>query len=111
MTMRPMPDELPENIYYWLQRSHTPWIVNVDLDYFFAKGPDDEEEGAWVSMFSDDYIDLIFTQLGAALADGLVKVATVCLTPSNFTPGWTECLNLSERIFTLLNAKHPTFEG
>ena len=110
-TIRPLPDELPQNLYYWLQRSPAPWIVNVDLDYFFVQGPDDNEEGRWLPMFSNDYIDMIFSQLRMALDDGSAKVVTVCLTPSNFTPGWTECIKLSERIFELLDAEFPILDG
>ena len=107
-TMRPRADELPENMPYWLRSAPSPWIVNIDLDYFFCQGessPDDE--GEWLPLFSAEFVDTVLRQLKAGLDAGHVKVVTICLTPSNFTPGWQECLNLSQRIFSSLGAKHP----
>lgn len=108
-TRRPKPDELPENILYWLRRKNNPWVVNVDLDYFFCAGASLEngEEGEWLQIFSDDYIEAVFLGIKTGLDAGLVKVVSVCLTPSNFTPGWQECLNLSRKMFDILDAKHP----
>lgn len=108
--MRPRADELPENLLYWLRSARCPWIVNIDLDYFFCQGAalSDEAEGEWLPLFSDEFIETVFRQLKEGLDAGLVKVVTVCLTPSNFTPGWQECLNLSQKIFSILGAKHPS---
>lgn len=109
-TRFPKADELGQNLLYWLHQSEAPWIVNIDLDYFFAAGPNfiGHPDGEWIPMFSDDYLDRIFEQVRIGLVERRVKVVTVCLTPSNFTPGWTECIEMSERIFALLGAEHPS---
>lgn len=106
---RPRPDELPKNISYWLSEWDEPWVVNIDLDYFFCidHAPDKNGNDVWIPMFSNDYIDNIVQQLRDFRHKGRIKVITVCLTPSNFTPGWGECLKLSRRIFDILGAKHP----
>lgn len=108
MAMRPRADELPENMLYWLASAASPWIVNIDLDYFFCQGePCDDDDGKWFPLFSDEFVDTVCRQLKAGLDAGHVKVVTVCLTPSNFTPGWQECLDMSEKIFSILGAKLP----
>lgn len=55
---RPRPDELPENIGYWLREWDEPWIVNIDLDYFFCVDHATNESGddVWIPMFSNAYI-------------------------------------------------------
>ena len=93
-------DELPQNIDYWLEGR---WIVNIDLDYFFCA---DAEDG-FIQMFSGKYLDATFQGLRRAMDSGNVAVVTVCLTPSNFTPGWAECLRMSRRIFSILGKRHP----
>lgn len=95
------PDELPENIDYWLERGR--WIVNIDLDYFFCA----DAAGDWIQMMSDAYIDEMFRGLRKAMDEGTVAVVTLCLTPSGYTPGWPECIRISRRIFRILGARHP----
>jgi hypothetical protein len=97
------PYDLPENLDYWLRQSRG-WIVNIDLDYFYCRGPGEDE---YLPLFSDDFIDKSFAALRGAMDAGLVAVVTVCLTPSHFTPGWDACLALSRRIFEILGARHP----
>ncbi|MFK0278628.1 UPF0489 family protein [Ensifer sp. NPDC090286] len=75
------PDELPENIDFWLEGG--PWIVNVDLDYFFCA----DTSGSWIQMVSDTYIDQTFRGVRKAMDNGSVAVVTVCLTPDGYTPG------------------------
>jgi len=101
-TIRSRPDEVPPNILYWLQDHRSPWIINIDLDYFFC-----ETDADWVPMFSDAFIDALFADIKTAMDEGRVGVVTLCLTPSDFTPGWDECLALSTRIFKILGAAHP----
>jgi hypothetical protein len=106
---RPLPHELPENILYWMQSSSSPWIVNVDLDYFFCAGENGQQrdEGEWLPLFSEHYINSVFSNVQKGIDAGLVKAVTVCLTPSDFTPGWQQCSDLSQAIFKILGAKHP----
>ena len=106
---RPPSDMLPQNLLYWLGNSGPPWIVNVDLDYFFCAGSNEKEldEGEWISLFSEEYIDAVFKQLRVGIDKQKIKVVTICLTPSYFTPGWQQCLSLSKRIFEILGREHP----
>ena len=96
------PYDLPANLYYWLKERN--WIVNIDLDYFFCDGMNEQE---FLPVFSEHYINETFAELRRAMDEGLVKTVTICLTPSNFTPGWDSCLALSRRIFDILGAEHP----
>lgn len=108
-TIRPRADEIPPNVLYWLRNEQAPWIVNIDLDYFFcavANPLSDDEE--WFPMFSDAFIETLFEEIKVAIDLGLVGVVTLCLTPTNFTAGWDECLKLSSTIFKVLDAAHPT---
>jgi UPF0489 domain len=108
-TQRPRPDQLSENIGYWLRQGKEPWIVNVDLDYFFCSESELDKNGheVWIPLFSDSYIESIFKQVRELKKIGRAKVVTVCLTPSSFTPGWQGCLNLSRKIFDILKVRHP----
>jgi UPF0489 domain len=90
-TLFSQPWELPENLSYWLDPSYGPWIVNIDLDYFYCPR---EAEGETARMFSDEYVDLTFIALKQAMDNGAVGAVTLCLTPDGYTPGWdaTEAL-------------------
>jgi hypothetical protein len=98
------PEDLPENLKYWLcDDGDIGWIVNVDLDYFFCA----DASGDFIPMISTEYVDATFAALRVAMDQGAVKVITVCLTPSHFTPGWQACIDLSARIFRILHAQYP----
>ncbi len=101
--IEPAAEELPENLESWLEEGRS--IVNIDLDYFFCPGSGEDE---FILMYADRYLDQVFDALGRANANGNIAVITICLTPSNFTPGWSACLELSERIFKALGLVHPT---
>jgi len=108
-TIRTQAHEVPSNLFFWLQNDDAPWIVNVDLDYFFCKGPEvSDEPERWFPLFSDEFIDTLFEEIKRGMDDGLVGVVTVCLTPTDYTPGWDKCLKLSSRAFKILGASHPT---
>lgn len=108
-TIRPSADEVPQNVLYWLQSGPAPWIVNVDLDYFYFEAADEGiEDDMWLPMYSNEFIETVFGEIKKALDEGLVGVVTLCLTPSNFTLGWDDCLKLSAKIFDILGATHPT---
>ena len=88
-TLFSKPWELPANFAFWLDSRHGPWIVNIDLDYFYCSA---EEEPT--QMFSEHYIDLTFVALKQAMDTKGVAALTLCLTPDTYTPGWdaTEAL-------------------
>ena len=88
-----------ENLVYWLTEppydvKEAPWIVNIDLDYFFCKF-----DGGIRMMVSGDYIDSIASGLRIALDQGVIGVLTLCLTPDPniYTLGWTETEALASR--------------
>jgi len=85
--------DVPENLEYWLDKSGGPWIVNIDLDYFFCSGPDDNI----IPMFSEVYFDTTFIALKRAMDKGAVAAVTLCLTPDSFTPGWAATEALASR--------------
>lgn len=89
--------ELPHNLSFWLDTNATPWIVNIDLDYFFCGSDEDV-----VQMVSDNYIDQVGIALRRSMDRGAVKVVTLCLTPDSFTPGWAVCEKLASRILAHL---------
>jgi len=89
---------LPDNLDYWLDNSEKPWIVNVDLDYFFWHN----SEGPGL-MVSDAFLETIFEKLRLKIDDGTVAVATICLTPDDaFTGGWKPSELLAERVLSIL---------
>jgi hypothetical protein len=88
--------------YYFrecLDESHGPWIVNIDLDYFFWKD--------WESidmMVSEAYLSACFKSLRKKIDDGVVKATTICLTHhEDFTGGWKKSEDLAKRILTYLS--------
>jgi hypothetical protein len=51
------------------------WIVNLDLDYFFAAQP------LKIKLFSDEYIEALANLIKQGLNNGLIKVLTISLSP------------------------------
>lgn len=90
--------DLPENMSYWLSENEAPWIVNIDLDYFYC----DTEDGPQF-MVSGDYLTTTFRGLSEALVRGDVGVVTLCLTPDSFTAGWESVEELASRILAILD--------
>ena len=92
-TMHSSPWDLPENLSLWLSDCEAPWIVNIDLDYFYC-----EFEDGIRMMVSDNYIDAVASGLKGAMDRGAISVLTLCLTPDSYTPGWKETEALAARI-------------
>ncbi|MEN8132288.1 MAG: UPF0489 family protein [Pseudomonadota bacterium] len=90
--------DLPRNLEYWLRDRDVPWIVNIDLDYFFWNSG--ENTGV---MVSDDYLKETFTPLRHAIDDGTVAVTTICLTPDPpLTSGWKATEKLAAELLAIL---------
>lgn len=87
------PWDLAQNLSYWLGDREAPWIVNIDLDYFFC-----EIDDGYGIMVSDHYIDTIGAELKEAMDRGVIGVLTLCLTPDSFTPGWAATEALATRL-------------
>lgn len=89
--------ELPNNLSFWLGEGGKPWIVNIDLDYFYC----DADSGAQV-MVSDEYLTSTFRGLKEAMDRGDVGVVTLCLTPDSFTAGWESTEQLAAQVLAVL---------
>ena len=78
------PYELCQSVTELLGQDGRPWIINLDLDYFFCiKGNDVRE------MFSRTYRRSIAKAIRAQLDRDAGYIFTMCLTPSReWTGGW-----------------------
>src|SRR5262249_43972116 len=81
------PWKLPENLEYWIEQRATPWIVNVDLDYFFCNFYDKADDDAYERMFADSYIKLVFEAVCRKRSQGSIAVTTIALSPET-CGGW-----------------------
>ena len=90
--------DVPENMSYWLAPNHRPWLVNIDLDYFFWH--DEENPGV---MVSDRYLEVCFQQLREKHEDNTVAVTTIALTPDDgITGGWAASEVVAQKVLALL---------
>jgi hypothetical protein len=78
--------DLPLNLDFWLEDALKPWIVNLDLDYFFWQGGDDEQAQR---MLSKSFINNVMKKASAKLADGTIGVLTIALSPE-YCGGWKQ---------------------
>lgn len=77
--------DLVERISVGDTRPHkSPWIVNIDIDFFTSRTFDGEEH---FQMFDNDYLRQIGVALSRALASSHLLCATVALSPET-TGGW-----------------------
>lgn len=52
-----------------------PWIVNLDLDYFFSAAPEK------LLLFSDEYVKSLSSSIKQGLDSGMIEVLTISLSP------------------------------
>lgn len=52
-----------------------PWIVNLDLDYFFSAAPEK------IQLFGDEFIEGVHHAIRLGLANGMIDVLTISLSP------------------------------
>ena len=90
---------LPTNDAFWPRSDDGPWIVNIDLDYFYCEalgsGGSEDPQTRYVQMHSDEYVEEVFNRIAESYRDGLVSALTVSLTPTNFTKGWRDTERLA----------------
>lgn len=92
-------ESLPGNFDYWLNGNDKPWIVDIDLDYFFYR----DDEGYKV-MVSDEYLDTLFKCLRSKIDAGVVVAVTIALTPcEEFTGGWEASEKLAQRVLKIMD--------
>lgn len=82
--------EAIDNLAYWLD-DDAPWIVNVDMDYFFAK----QGENQYFQIFSDYFIGRLGTEVHQANRAGRVNCITLALSPE-MCGGWEPALHALE---------------
>lgn len=71
---------------------HDHWIINLDLDYFFAR------EFKETPLFHPTYMRKIFKAFKSAYDDGLIDIMTVALSPE-CCGGWEK----AEEVLALFN--------
>jgi hypothetical protein len=92
------PDHLAGNVAALKEPQQAPWIVNIDLDYFFCDQTDRRKR-----MFSGSYIEAIFGAIREAHEAGNVACLTLCLSPDEeLTGGWEQAEALCGEICTIL---------
>ena len=79
---RPAFDTIPVALENCLSSGQLPWIVNIDIDYFFFK-PNDSYD----ILTSNEYLETITGVLRKHLASGKILVLTIALSP-DFCGGW-----------------------
>jgi len=52
-----------------------PWIVNLDLDYFFSAAPEK------IQLFGDEFIEGVHHAIRLGLESGMIEVLTISLSP------------------------------
>ena len=70
--------QVPENLEYWIEPKQAPWILNIDLDYFFC---DAKIADARQLMVSHEYIEAVFDAVRQRMDDGSIAVTTIALSP------------------------------
>jgi hypothetical protein len=80
--IKPAFDTIPDRLDFWMDDSKLPWIVNIDIDYFFYKINE-----SYDVLFSDQYFDAVSDVLKRHLATGKISVLTIALSP-DFCGGW-----------------------
>jgi hypothetical protein len=73
------------------------WILNIDLDYFFASQPGNKK----CILQSDEYIHEIFSATAEALFDGRVACLTIALSPE-CCGSWNSSEKLCSRFLDIL---------
>lgn len=73
-----------ELLYSFLDPQQSPWIMNIDLDYFFCDGATDDVR---LRFMSDAYIKSAFSEVRRRIDDGSVAVTTIALSPE-YCGGW-----------------------
>ncbi len=74
--------DAPCNLEAWLSNNE-PWIVNLDVDFFFAHRGND----VFVQLFSDDYITCLGEAMRTAKRAGYIRCLTIAISPE-MCGGW-----------------------
>ena len=72
-----------------------PWIVNLDIDYFFSSQPQK------LALFSDEFVDAVAFALKKGLGNGMIRVLTIALSPE-CCGGWEKAESMLLRFQKIL---------
>jgi len=91
--------DLTTNIEYWMSQRENKWILNLDIDYFFANS----EEGKY-QMLTDEYIIELCKNINQARKH--IAVITICLSPE-CCGGWDISIQKAKLICEQLGFELP----
>lgn len=90
---------LPTDLAYQIEcHNDRKWILNLDLDYFFAN----KDSTAYLRILSDEYIDQLCEQIIQVM--GQIDVVTIAMSPY-FCNGWENSKKVLERVTLNLGIK------
>ncbi len=100
--------DIPQQIDDWIDPDSGPWILNIDIDYFFWWVP----EGCPGLMVSDEYLTVLFKKVRKKIDDQTIAVTTIALTPQyTLTGGWSPAGQLAKFILTSLGLDFELPDG
>lgn len=67
-----------------------PWIMNLDLDYFYSAAPEK------LMLFSDEFIKSLTDSIELGLSNGMIEVLTISLSPE-CCGSWEKAENLLKK--------------
>lgn len=91
--------DLPENIDYWMSQQKNKWILNLDIDYFFASSDNGKYQ-----MLTDEYIIELCKNINQAKKH--IAVITICLSPE-CCGGWDVSIQKAKLISEQLGFQLP----
>lgn len=91
--------DLSTNVEYWMSQKENKWILNLDIDYFFAHS----DEGKY-QMLTDEYIIELCKNINEAKKH--IAVITICLSPE-CCGGWDISIEKAKLICKCLGFELP----
>jgi hypothetical protein len=81
--------------------SEHEWIVNIDLDYFFHDFFR-QNEPIYIRLFSDQYIERVFSSIRYHYQQGKIAVLTIALSPE-FCGGWNNAEQICSMVCEIMD--------
>jgi hypothetical protein len=93
------PTDLLTSLESRVAKRGLPAILNLDLDYFFEPGLDEEA----VRLLDDHYVDALASVIARLDASGHLPVITIALTATDdLTAGWQPVEEIAQRVCAVL---------
>ena len=83
------------------ENSRHKWIVNIDLDYFFHDFFR-QNQPRYIRLFSDQYIERVFSSIRYHYQQGKIVVLAIALSPE-FSGGWNNAEQLCSTICKIMD--------